>query len=285
MQRREKRHVPVTMGSPEFRTIETDGFIVTDAWFPPGAVLARHTHERAIFATMLEGRFDSVIAQRRIECTRASVWVEPTAEPHANFISREGARVIVLQPNPAHAGLFEPFSSYLDVPSGQHHASVTADARRIAAEIASPDALTALAVESLALGMLVSAARVSPGWGTGRPPQWLLQAQELLHARFRARLTVDEIATDVGVHPSHLAHCFREHFRTTIGAYVRRLRIEWAIERLRESDKPIIEIAVAAGYSDQSHLTRACQRHLGISPAAYRAYAKSRKNGRGGEGI
>jgi AraC-like DNA-binding protein len=54
---------------------------------------------------------------------------------------------------------------------------------------------------------------------------------------------------------------------------------------LCESDEPIIEIAAAAGYSDQSHLTRECQRHLGISPAAYRGYAKSRKNARGNEGI
>jgi quercetin dioxygenase-like cupin family protein len=61
MQRRERRHVPVTMGSPEFRTIETNGFIVTDAWFPPGAVLPRHTHDRAIFATMLEGRLARMI--------------------------------------------------------------------------------------------------------------------------------------------------------------------------------------------------------------------------------
>lgn len=274
MQRRERRHVPVTMGSPQFRTVETNGFTVTDAWFPPGAVLPRHTHDRAIFATMLEGRFDSVIAQRRIECTRASVWVEPNAEPHANFISREGAHVVVLQPNPAHAPLFEPFASYLDAPSGQHHARVTADARRIAAEIASPDAFTALAVESLALGMLVDAARLSATRETGKPPHWLLQAQELLHARFREPMTIGEIATGVGVHPSHLAHCFREQFRVTIGAYVRRLRIEWAAERLREDDAPIVEIALAAGYSDQSHLTRECQRHLGVSPAAYRAYAK-----------
>jgi AraC family transcriptional regulator len=283
--RREKRHVPVTMGSPQFRTIETNGFVVTDAWFPPGAVLPRHTHDRAIFATMLEGRFDSVIARRRIECTRASVWVEPTGEPHANFISRDGARVIVLQPNPAHAPLFEPFAQYLDIPSGQHHAGVAADARRIAAEIAAPDPLTALAVESLALGMLVNAVRVSATRETGKPPQWLLQAQELLHARFREPMTIGEIAAGVGVHPSHLAHCFREQFRITIGVYVRRLRIEWAAERLRVSDDPIIQIAVAAGYSDQSHLTRECQRHFGASPAAYRAYAKSRENGRENERI
>jgi AraC family transcriptional regulator len=279
MQRRQKRHVPVTMGSPQFRTIETNAFLVTDAWFPPGAVLPRHTHDRAIFATMLEGRFDSVIAHRRIECTPASVWVEPNGEPHANFISREGARVVVLQPNPAHAALFEPFEPFLAVPKGLHHGGVAADARRIAAEIAFPDTLTALGVESIALGMLVMAARVSAVDGTRRPPQWLLQAQELLHARFREPLTIGEIATNVGVHPAHLAHRFREHFRTTIGVYVRRLRAEWAAERLREDDASIAEIALSAGYSDQSHLTRECRRYLGVTPAAYRAASKSPPDG------
>jgi AraC family transcriptional regulator len=277
MQRREKRPVPVTMGSPQFLTIETSGFLVTDAWFPPGAVLPRHTHDRAIFATMLEGRFDSVIAQRRIECTPASVWVEPNSEPHANFISRVGARVVVLQPNPALGALFEPFESLLTVPAGQHHGGVAADARRIAAEIASPDALTALTVESIALGMLVSALRASAVRRTRKPPQWLLHAQELLHARFREPLTIGDIATTVGVHPAHLAHCFRHEFRTTIGVYVRRLRAEWAAEQLRKGDASIVEIALAAGYSDQSHLTRECRRYLGVTPAAYRAATESRK--------
>jgi AraC family transcriptional regulator len=275
MQRREKRHVPVTMGSPRYQTVETNAFLVTHAWFPPGAVLPRHTHDRAIFATMLDGGFHSVIANRRIECTPATVWVEPTGEPHANFIGREGARVVVLQPNPALATLFEPFEAFLTVPKGLHHGGVAADARRIAAEIALPDSLTPLGVESIALGMLVAAARVSAAHTTRRPPQWLLQAQELVHARFREPLTISEIATNVGVHPAHLAHRFREQFHTTIGVYVRRLRAEWTAERLREDDAPIVEIALAAGYSDQSHLTRECRRYLGVTPAAYRAASKS----------
>ncbi|HXL85773.1 MAG TPA: helix-turn-helix transcriptional regulator, partial [Gemmatimonadaceae bacterium] len=88
-------------------------------------------------------------------------------------------------------------------------------------------------------------------------------------------LTIGEIATNVGVHPAHLAHRFREQFHTTIGVYVRRLRAEWTAERLREGDAPIVEIALAAGYSDQSHLTRECRRYLGVTPAAYRAASKS----------
>jgi AraC family transcriptional regulator len=279
MQRREKRHVPVTMGSPRYQTVETTAFLVTDAWFPPGAVLPRHTHDRAIFATMLEGGFHSVIANRRIECTPATVWVEPTGEPHANFIGRDGARVVVLQPNPAHEMMFEPFEGFLTVPKGLHHGGVAADARRIAAEIAFPDSLTPLGVESIALGMLVSAARVSAVHGSRRPPQWLLQAQELLHARFREPVNISEIATAVGVHPAHLAHRFREQFHTTIGVYVRRLRAEWAAERLREGDASIVEIAVAAGYSDQSHMTRECRRYLGVTPAAYRVASQSPPDG------
>ena len=54
--------VPVTMGSPRFRSLDTEAFSITDAWFPPGEVLHAHTHARGIFATMVEGSFDTTIA-------------------------------------------------------------------------------------------------------------------------------------------------------------------------------------------------------------------------------
>ena len=41
------RSVPVTMGSPTFRTLDLDDFDVVQAWFPRDTVLDRHRHERA----------------------------------------------------------------------------------------------------------------------------------------------------------------------------------------------------------------------------------------------
>ena len=83
-----------------------------------------------------------------------------------------------------------------------------------------------------------------------------------------------DVATAVGVQPSHLAHAFRRHFRTTVGAYVRSLRLDWALEQIARSNLSLAEIAAAAGYSDQSHLTRECRRIAGVSPGKHRMTVK-----------
>lgn len=266
--RQQQRHVPVTMGSPRFHTLEATGCSVTEAWFPPNAELPPHTHERPIFGVMLRGAFDSEIAHRTLDCPPASVWVEPLGERHANRIGRDGARVLVVQPDPV---AFDAFSGFLGSVQHLRHAGIAGDANRIALEINAADDLSSLVVDGLVQAMLAGAVRqhrVRP-FHASMPP-WLLLAQELVHARFRERLSLSAVATTVGVTPSHLAREFRARFGTTVGEYVRRLRVEWVAEQLTHTAMSLAEIGIAAGFSDQSHLNREFRRRLGISPGAWR---------------
>ncbi|HEX4277414.1 MAG TPA: helix-turn-helix transcriptional regulator, partial [Bryobacteraceae bacterium] len=52
--------------------------------------------------------------------------------------------------------------------------------------------------------------------------------------------------------------------------YVLTRRIERARELLRNTDLPVVDVALAAGFSSQSHLAHWFLRQVGISPAAYR---------------
>lgn len=261
------------MGSPRFRTAATSGCAVTDAWFPPRAVLEPHTHERTIFAVMLDGSFESVIGQRRLECTPAAVWTEPREERHANYIGRAGARVLVMQPDPARIDLFGQFGPLTDEVHLLRHAGIAADARRVLAELDIADELSPIAIDSLVLTMMITASRHGLD-GRRRHhralPPWLARAQEILHAQFRARVQLADVAAAVGVQPPHLAHAFRRYFRTTVGEYLRLLRLDWAVEQIATTEAPLAEIALAAGYSDQSHFTRECRRARGFSPGEYR---------------
>jgi AraC family transcriptional regulator len=109
------------------------------------------------------------------------------------------------------------------------------------------------------------------------PPRWLRQVRDLLHEGFRQRLTLDGIAESVGVHPAHLARVFRQQQGCTVGDYVRRLRIEYACHCLRTSDTALATVALAAGFSDQSHFSRVFKRQTGLSPAVFRESTVSRK--------
>jgi AraC family transcriptional regulator len=217
---------------------------------------------------MLSGAFDSEIAHRTLDCPPASVWVEPLGERHANRVGRDGARVLVVQPDPASFGAF---AGFLDSVQHLRHAGIAGDASRIAFELDGGDDLVPLIVDGLVQTMLATAARQERRRPHhARVPPWLLLAQELMHARFRDRVGLSAIARAVGVSPSHLARAFRAHFGTTLGDYVRRLRVEWAADQLTRTSMSLSELGIAAGFSDQSHLTREFRRRLGVTPAECR---------------
>lgn len=262
------RSVPVTMGSPRFRSVELDGFGVTEAWFPAREVLPRHVHDRACVAVMLDGSFDLRFTGKSYDCSLATVFIEPAGESHANFIGPGGAHVVVVQPDPARTELLHPFSELLNRATHRRHPGMAERAQRLARELDPVDNLSALAAEGIVLEMMVGLARLESR-AEGRPG-WLVQAQELLHARFADPIRISEVAAAVGVHPAHLARGFRTHFRLSMGSYLRRLRLDWAARELARSDVSLAAVALAAGFADQSHFTRFFRRHTGLTPSAYR---------------
>jgi AraC family transcriptional regulator len=265
------RHVPVTMGSPRFRVADTGMCSVTDAWFPPNSVLEPHTHARAIFAVMLTGSFSNRIAGREYDCTPSNYWTEPLGEKHSNRGGSAGARVFVVQPDPRTSDVFAPFESLLRSVRYGRHGTIALDSRRVLCEIGSDDGLAPLAIDSLVLGVLISAARLtSAATHHAPPPRWVRQAREYVHEHYRRSFRISDVATLVGVEPSRLAHVFRRYYGSSVGQYARAQRLGWALEQLEKSAAPIAKIAVAAGYCDQSHLTREVRRALGVGPAEYR---------------
>ena len=263
------RSVPVTMGSALFRSMELDGFNLVEAWFPPGEHLAHHIHDRACVATMLEGSFDLAIGGRVLSCPPAAVATEPAGERHANRMGNAGAHVIVIQPDPRRVDLLRPFTPVLDRASHRRHAGIAAAAARLSGELDRPDDLAWLAAEAAVLEIMVVLGRVVHD-AERAPPPWLLRARDMVHARFREPIRIADVASEADVHPGHLARAFRRHFRVTLGSYVRTLRLEWVAARLLESEQSLVGIALAAGFADQSHLTRAFKQYSGLTPQAYR---------------
>jgi AraC family transcriptional regulator len=224
---------------------------------------------------MLRGCFDLVSGPRRSSCLPEYSWTEPPLSKHANYIGPQGARVVVIQPNLTSGDLPRPIDLLFSEPRSLRRGVVSGDARRISLELRAGDALSSLSIDALVACMLVTAARLRLRLSRGTtPPTWLVSAAELVREHFREPIGLAQIAATIGVDRSMLAHAFRRHFRRTMGDYLRGLRLDWAVERLTSSKDSITEIALAAGFADQSHLTRVCTRHLGISPGALRRLSR-----------
>nr|WP_236253161.1 AraC family transcriptional regulator [Stenotrophomonas maltophilia] len=81
---------------------------------------------------------------------------------------------------------------------------------------------------------------------------------------------VARMAGFVGVSESRLHALFQRDFGLSPQAWLSACRLRWAKHQLRTSTAPISDIALAAGYSEQSALTRALRRECGQTPAAWR---------------
>ena len=81
---------------------------------------------------------------------------------------------------------------------------------------------------------------------------------------------VERMAAAVGVSVSRLHALFRMEFDLSPQAWLSSARLRRARQQLLSTDLPIARIALDAGYSEHSALTRALRRETGLSPQAWR---------------
>jgi AraC family transcriptional regulator len=142
----------------------------------------------------------------------------------------------------------------------------------VAADASGDEGLLALHGESLALTLLAAVAPDRSRRGA-TPPAWLAVARELLDDRCGEAVRIAELARAAGVHPVHLARVFRRHLGCTPGEYLRRRRLERAAVLLRETARPLSDVALGCGFADQSHFANAFKRHTGVTPGTFRSRA------------
>ncbi|MGA4727836.1 AraC family transcriptional regulator [Micromonospora taraxaci] len=95
-----------------------------------------------------------------------------------------------------------------------------------------------------------------------------VRLRELLDARTIEGVTLREAAALLHAHPTHLVRTFTTVHGVPPHSYLTGRRIEVARRLLLTGQRPA-EVAVAAGFFDQAHLTRHFRRYLGVSPARY----------------
>ncbi len=87
-----------------------------------------------------------------------------------------------------------------------------------------------------------------------------------------AAITLSDLAGLAGLGPSQFLRAFKRSTGMTPHRFLLRERVAIAEEMLARSSLPLAEIAIACGFSSQSHLGTAFRAATGTTPARYRRY-------------
>lgn len=115
-----------------------------------------------------------------------------------------------------------------------------------------------------------------PATSAGRGSHVVDRAKQLLHARSCERLTLDEIAAEVGVSPVYLTQSFTRMEGVPLYRYQLRLRLSRALLELPYCND-ITGLALDLGFSSHSHFTSVFRNAFGMTPSEYRANVGTRQ--------
>jgi AraC family transcriptional regulator len=104
----------------------------------------------------------------------------------------------------------------------------------------------------------------------GLTKQRVRRLLDYIESHLGGDLTLKQMADELELSPFYLARVFRAEIGSSPHQYVLDRRIARAKSMLRDTQLPIADIALAAGFSSQSHLSNRFRRIVGVSPAAYR---------------
>jgi AraC family transcriptional regulator len=258
------------------RAVSVEGFSLREGRHPAGSSLAWHRHPGATICFVYSGGFAEQYTGLTLDCTPGTLKITPAEEPHSNRFGPEETRGLLIEADPAGVERLGPHARVLEERASFHDAHLSLLGCRLLAELRAGDTAAPLAIEGLLLEVLAGAARANQfRLGGAMPPRWVTEARDLLHDPGRVA-SLGELAEAVGVHPVTLARGFRKAYGCSVGTYLRRLRVARAAQRLAETDDALAEIALSAGFADQSHFSNLFRRETGVSPSAFRRSVKPR---------
>lgn len=252
------------------RSRSVAGFSLTETSYRARARVSGHSHESGYICLVRLGSYTETYGKKARSCGPLTVAFHPPDEFHSESFHDAGALSFNIEVGPAWLERVRPFSNVLQQPAEFHGGRIAWLAMQLYKEFRTTDDLACLAIEGLALEMFAEASRSESRRGVNKAPRWLHRTQEVLHAQFNEPLTVTRIADLVGVHPVYLSSVFRKTYQCSIVEYLRRLRVECACRELVKPGAQLAQVALASGFSHQSHFTRTFKQITGLTPGQYR---------------
>jgi AraC family transcriptional regulator len=104
----------------------------------------------------------------------------------------------------------------------------------------------------------------------GLAPLPLKRVLDHIEAHIGEEIALEALAALAGRSVCHFLRCFKQSTGISPHRYITQRRVDQACRMLAAGDMPLVEIALACGFADQSHFGRVFRRERDLTPMAYR---------------
>lgn len=135
----------------------------------------------------------------------------------------------------------------------------------------------ALSATDLALARTVATLTLLRAADSRRPPvakgstRLMEEAIAWLEAHHAEHIRLERLVAYMGYSKSRFFTLFKEHTGLTPADWLSRFRIRQAQRLLRETSRPVAQIASATGFASPQYFIAAFRRHTGVTPTHWRA--------------
>jgi AraC family transcriptional regulator len=151
----------------------------------------------------------------------------------------------------------------------------------LAAELCAPSAGGALLIDTLAQALSICALRDfhdhpaqlrGGGITAGLTPAQQRRSLDFIEAHLALDFELADLAKAAGVSAYHFIRCFKSSFGVSPYQFVMKKRLDRVVALIRTTRLSLVEIALSCGFSDQSHMTRALKKGVGLTPGVIRKH-------------
>lgn len=253
-------------------------FLLKAAWYSEDPLeKPDHYHDCHQIILILEGNVQYTLGNRCYTAGPGTVLLFSRYENHAIRVLSPVYRRYVLQLS-SHAASLESslyallanrpqgFSNAVDVGSSPEAFQRLFD--DILREKGKNDPFCATMQQLLVQQLLIAICRQSPT--ELRFDSRIHDVQRQFEADCSRDYTLEALAREYGMSPSHLSHQFKRLTGCSVMGYLLRCRLATAQHFLTATDMDISAIVEACGFSDSSNFSRTFRQNVGMSPTAFR---------------
>ncbi len=258
-----------------YQKLNFDAFTITDTEYTHDKV-DWHFHENPYFTYLLQGKLYEANKKEEYYLEPGSLLFHNWQDSHHNIKPKDFTRGFHIEFNldwfTKHNVSIMDFEGSLNL----KNPIIKSLMNKVFLETKVNDNLSQLSIELLMVDIF-NKIKTQESDKYLKKPEWVKKLQEILQDT-ETNFKLTELSKALDIHSVHLSREFHKYFGTTLGQYIRQLKLNKAITLISSNQFSMTEICYKCGFYDQSHFISNFKKIYKVSPTGFNKKINNVKN-------